>query len=131
MYAIHRIAAVETGDNEMSSPKDILRYTERWLDLFDKFQDDPKKEHVVRCANPKQANMLRLEFYKAREALRKSEEALKASDPTAYSVMGHPNLDRKEVRVQGNNVIFGFKDASQIAKLLEESLKDPINNASE
>ena len=111
----------------MPASKDILRYTERWMDLFDKFQEDPTKEHVVACVSEKQAKLMRLEFYKARRALELSEAELKKNDPKAYQQMGHPNLDRKEVRVVGNCVIFGFKDSSEIAKLIAASFEDPRN----
>lgn len=113
----------------MASPRDILRYTERWLDLFDKFQDDPAQEHIVYCDSPAHAKLVRLEFYKAREAMKRHEEKLKKDDPKTYAEIGHPNLDRKEVRIVGNNCVFGFKDDSVIAKLLEKSLADPRNNA--
>lgn len=115
----------------MGSSKDFNRYTERWRDLFHLFQEDPSKEHIVHCKSPQEARLVRLEFYKAREALHRAEEHDRLHDHVAYAEYGHPNLDRKEVRVVGNDVIFGFKDSSRIALLLAESLVDPMNNPQE
>lgn len=107
----------------MGAPRDIRRYTEKWMDLFNQIQDDPKKDIVMECATEKEAKLLRLEFYKAREALHRDEATLKAQGAEAYNENGHPNVDRVEVRVVGDNVIFGFKDSSRIATIITNALE--------
>lgn len=120
----------------MPASKDINHYTQRWMDLFDAFQDDPTKEVVVECDSVKEAKRVRLEFYKARSALLakeakiRTEANLRASDEAkqTYEMYGHPNLDFKEVTIVGTNVIFGYRDKSRVAELLERALAKIDNN---
>lgn len=99
----------------MSSPKTFKRYEERWLDLFNRFQDDPTQEIPVECKDERTAKAFRLEFYKAREAL--------LHDDPAWYKAEYFNLDRKRVVVEGRTAIFGFKDDSWVAKAIDDALE--------
>lgn len=111
----------------MPASRDINRYTDKWMHLFNFFQDHPEVEHVIECKSVREAHIVRLEFYRAREALRRKEDVDKKEDPAAYKEYGHPNLDRKEVRIVGTNVIFGYKESSRIAELIASSLPPEYN----
>lgn len=104
----------------MSAPTDIRKYTESWLNLFDRFQDNPEEEYIIYCSSMKEAMKIRLEWYKARAAMQRSEAGLSVE---GMSKMGHPNLNRKEAVIKGTNLHFIYKEAMPVAQLLEESMK--------
>lgn len=105
----------------MSASREIGRYTELWAPMFNKFSDNPEEEVRVNCGTLKEARSLRLEFYKAREA--QKHESLKPGNEGLYPV----NLDRKEVRIEGTTVVFGYKEENRIAQLLKAAIADPAN----
>lgn len=100
----------------MTSPKTINRYSAHWMDLFDAFVDDPQKERVIECKTEKHAKGMRLEFYKAREALLKGLHDSKQDAEFANA------LNTREVKVVGTQVVFTHKDENWIGKLIAESL---------
>lgn len=113
----------------MSAPKDIRRYTEFWRPLFEKFNSAPEKEVRVRCGSLKEARNIRLEFYKAREAQHHEDNEFRktCASPAEVAMMTFANLNRKEVRLEGTTVVFGFKDNNRTAELLKAAIADPDN----
>lgn len=111
----------------MSASKDIRRYTELWGELFNEFHANPEHEYRVPCATVKEAEKVRLEFYKARAAqLHQDEIATKEGLAKGIPMkqienMLYFNLNKKEVRIEGTTVVFGYKETSRVAELLKAS----------
>lgn len=101
----------------MPHPTDIRRYTEKWLDILEWFEDHPSEPYVMECETAKRCHSLRFEFYRAREAARKNPEMKRA----------YPNMDRREAIIDGLKLIFRFKETTPVAELLQKSLDE--NNA--
>lgn len=119
----------------MSASKDINRYTSLWGDLFEEFHANPEREHRVPCATLKEAEAVRLEFYKARSAQMHQDE-LARKDGLAKGIplsqienSTYFNLNKKEVRIEGTTVVFGYKEGSRVAELLKASLENTDNKA--
>lgn len=115
----------------MPASRDINHYAGKWMNLFNLMQDDPLKDIVIPCDTVKEAKRMRLEFYKARAALMAKEEPDRLSAESgdlaaveAYKEYCHPNLNKKEVLIDGTNVVFGYRDKSRIADLLTNALKE-------
>lgn len=121
----------------MSASKDINRYTSMWGELFDEFNAYPEREHRIQCATVREAEKIRLEFYKARAAQGHADEKTRADGLKSGLPLSHilnstyPNLDKKEVRLEGTTVVFGYKEASRVAELIKASLEDPANKVHE
>lgn len=98
----------------MSGPKTFKRFTAYWMDLFDSFKASPHKPFEVECKDTKKAFALRLEFYKAREAV--------LLDPD-WTGEYEEALNAREARVDGTKVIFDTKDNNAIGQLLKAALE--------
>lgn len=120
----------------MSASKDIKRYSEQWGQLFNEFHANPEHEIRVPCATLREAEKLRLEFYKARAAqLYQDEVLIKDTTAKGNSLKSienglYYNLNKKEVRIEGTTVVFGYKEANRIAELLKSAIEDPANGIS-
>jgi hypothetical protein len=68
----------------------------------------------VECADKKKAYAMRLEFYKAREAV--------MADPDWKQEYEGP-LNAREARVEDNNVVFDTKDNNHIGQALKRALE--------
>lgn len=105
----------------MPSSKDIRRFSDKWLEVFEWFEDHPNDTYTVNTDNPKRAKSLRFEFYRARSALQDEPELKKA----------YTNLDRREVIIDGSKVLFRCKETTPLAELLDRSLKEAEQKESE
>jgi hypothetical protein len=103
----------------MSASKDIKKYSDNWAILFERFNDHPEENYVVHCDSLKEAQKVRLEWYKARKAQEAWEATLSPQD-SEYKL---PNLARKEVVIFGTDVHFRFKEDSDVATLLGRSFE--------
>jgi hypothetical protein len=101
----------------VSSPKQIERYSKKWKELFDWFIRNPTSTHLVACEDEEHAKKLRLEFYKAREALLRNDELREL-----YGEV----LDAREVTLRGRKVVFGTKDDGWIADAIANSFKETL-----
>lgn len=98
----------------MPYPKDIRRFPEKWLEMFDWFEEHPDTPFVLECESPKRAHSMRFQFYRAREVMRKDEELKRA----------YINTDKREAVLEGSKVVFRFKDATPAADLLRKSIEE-------
>lgn len=96
----------------MPASKDIRRFTEKWLELFDWFEEHPELDHIVQVETPSQARSMRFEFYRARTAM--------YQDPGLREL--YPQANRRGVYLDGNTVAFRVKDHTPLADLLKQSL---------
>lgn len=93
--------------------KDIRRFSDKWLEVFDWFEANPDKEYVVETETKKRAFALRFEFYRARAAMQR-DEGLNAL---------YDNTKRREVIIEDTQAVFRLKDKTPLAELLDRSLK--------
>lgn len=98
----------------MPSSKDIRKFAEKWLDLFDWFEEHPDEDHTVEVETPSQARSLRFEFYRARTAMQ--------NDPGLRDL--YPNTGRREVNIEGLRVHFRYKEKTPLAQLIKDSLTE-------
>lgn len=96
-------------------PKKAERYAMEWSDLIALMEKDDTKPLEVPCASDKDARVMRLEFYKYREALFRDSEGM--SDNLRFL------LDSREVKVRDNFCIFDTKSNGKIGRTITAFLE--------
>lgn len=110
----------------MTASKKIERYSSEWLATCDWLCENPTETLVMKCASNKDARAMRLEFYKAREAIQASEIEMKNTDYKTYAQMGHGALDAREACVSSGSdeVHFIYKDTNKMSMVLKAGLEE-------
>lgn len=105
----------------MTAPKEIRRFSEQWLEMFDWFEQNPTKDLSIVAETEKAAEHVRFEFYRARSAIRR-DSILNAL---------YPNLERRMVMVRGATVIFCYRENSTLAELIKRGMQETTHATSE